>query len=611
MMVISGGACRSPALGVDSSSLLCSRSGFCFRSCRVLGICGSGSLRVNFLQRVQILRCGEFDTKAIRVFRAYDACFDRSKNFSARVAAGVVVACTSSQSSSGSQLDDGHEHRQSYESTESVLTESRIGGNSVSEGAVADGSDADDGNETVLLHRVENENVVPDEIPRKKSGRQKRAEVVEELQSGRSPLEVLESMTKWSPPVFWAVVDYLHAHRRMHEALEMFKWWKQQDGYRSCELHYTKFIRMLGKAHMPVQARALFVEMCGLGLRPSAVTYTCLLQSCAECGQFEEAELLLKDMVLSGDAKPNTVTYTGLIHAYGKYGMYDDMWRTFNRMKIAGIPADEFTYRTLIKAYAQGGHFDEMQLTVKEMSRNDMYADSPTMNAVVQAYAEAGLVKEMEKHYEILLKYSFIPGHKTIKAMVSAYVKKSLFFQLSRFVKRVGLRRRTVGNYLWNALLLSRAANFAMEDLKIEFENMKYAGFFPDLTTCNIMALAYSRMKQFWELHELVIMMQDNGIVPDLVTYGAVIDVFIEEDLRPKLLEELLEFKNLGLVAEVETDPLVFEVFGKGEFLIACETLSRNMEGQGMDHRTFVELVGYYFESLNMQKRPRRRVLSP
>lgn len=280
-------------------------------------------------------------------------------------------------------------------------------------------------------------------------------------------------------------------------------------------------------------------------------------------------------------------------------------------MKTHGVPADEFTYRTMIRAYAQGGLFEKLQLTAKEMSRNDMFADSPTLNAVVQAYAEAGLIKEMEKHFEILTKYSFIPGHLTIKAMVWAYVKKSLFYQLSVFVKRVGLRRRTVGNYLWNAFLLSRAANFAMEDLKMEFENMKYAGFFPDVTTCNIMALAYSRMKMFWELHDLIITMQNNGIAPDLVTYGAVIDVFIQEDLRPKLLEELVEFRNLDVVAEIETDPLVFEIFGRGEFVIACETLVRNMEGQDMGHQTYSQLVGYFLQSLGKPKRTRQRRVYP
>lgn len=268
-------------------------------------------------------------------------------------------------------------------------------------------------------------------------------------------------------------------------------------------------------------------------------------------------------------------------------------------MKTHHIPADEFTYRTLIRAYAKGGLFSKMQLTLKEMSRHGMYADAATMNAVLLAYAEAGLIKEMEKHYVILTQYTFTAGEKSVKAMVWAYVKDSLFFQLSGFVKRVGLKRRTMGNYLWNALLLSRAANLAMKDLRVAFEDMNDAGFYPDVTTCNIMVLAYSRMKQLRELHGFIITMQNNGIAPDLVTYGAVIDVFIGENLRPNLLEELVEFRNLDIVAEVETDPVVFEVFGKGRFHVACEALAGNMECQATDQRTYSELIGFFLQSLN------------
>lgn len=74
---------------------------------------------------------------------------------------------------------------------------------------------------TALLHLKEKESLVPNDTPRKKSGKQKRAEVVKELRAGRSPLEILESMTEWSPPVFWGVVDYLRADHRMHEALKV------------------------------------------------------------------------------------------------------------------------------------------------------------------------------------------------------------------------------------------------------------------------------------------------------------------------------------------------------------------------------------------------------
>ncbi|XP_024370334.1 uncharacterized protein [Physcomitrium patens] len=505
-----------------------------------------------------------------------DACWNKSPD--SQLADEVGLASTSSQSSSNSQL---HEpiYRHSYELT-----------------AESSSIQVDDGS---ALQSRQDTNPMQNDACLKKSGKQRTLHVVDDLESGGSPLDILESMRECNPSSFWTVIDYLHGHRRMAEILEVFKWWQQQDGYKPYELYYTKIIRMLGQAHMPTEARTLFIEMCELGLRPSVVTYTYLLQGYAERGEFEEAEQILRDMILSGDAKPNTTTYAGLIYAYGKHGMYDRMWRTFNRMKTQHIPADEFSYRTLIKAYARGGLFSRMQQTMKEMSRNGMYADSATMNAVVLAYAEAGLVKEMEKQYEVMWKNSFTAGQETIKAIVRAYVKDSLFFQLSGYVKRVGLRKRTMVNYLWNALLLSHAANLAMDDLGVDFQNMKYLGFSPDVTTCNIMALAYSRAKQLEDLHQLIVTMQDNGIAPDLVTYGAVIDVFTEEKLRPNLLEELVEFRNLDVAAEVETDPLVFEVLGKGRFHVACEKLARNMEGERMNQRTYGELVGCFLQSLN------------
>jgi hypothetical protein len=52
--------------------------------------------------------------KEIRVFRGYDAC-STNRNLGGRVAAGVVVACTSPQSSTGNQHDD-YEYRQFHQS---------------------------------------------------------------------------------------------------------------------------------------------------------------------------------------------------------------------------------------------------------------------------------------------------------------------------------------------------------------------------------------------------------------------------------------------------------------------------------------------------------------
>lgn len=248
-------------------------------------------------------------------------------------------------------------------------------------------------------------------------------------------------------------------------------------------------------------------------------------------------------------------------------------------MKIGGVFFDEFVYRILIKVYVQGGFFDRMQFIVKEMSFDGMYVDLVILNVVVQVYVEVGLVKEMEKYYEIFRKYFFIFNWIIIKVMVWIYVRNSLFFQLSRYVKRVGLKRWIMGNYLWNVFLLFCVVNFLMDDLRVEFENMKFVGFFLDVIICNIMVIVYSCMKWFWDLYELIIMMQNNGIVFDLVIYGVVIDLFIGVDLRFKLLEELVEFRNFDVLVEMGIDFLVFEVFGRGGFFVVCEIFVRNMEG--------------------------------
>ena len=55
-------------------------------------------------------------SKEIRVFRGCVACFGANKNLDARVAAGVGVACTSSQSIDSQLDDDDHDHRQSHQS---------------------------------------------------------------------------------------------------------------------------------------------------------------------------------------------------------------------------------------------------------------------------------------------------------------------------------------------------------------------------------------------------------------------------------------------------------------------------------------------------------------
>lgn len=408
-------------------------------------------------------------------------------------------------------------------------------------------------------------------------GRTRKVQVAERLQEGENAIDVLDSLQEWGAAEFWAAVEFLAAHRRLEEALQVFDWWKLQANYTAREKHYTTFIRMLGRIRRPEVALELFDEMKTLGIQPSVVTHSALLQSFVDSGLFDRAERILKEMVNNG-IQPNAVTYTGLIHAYGKQARYDDMTRVFKKMKRWGCSADFHTYSCLIEAYSRGGLLKRMESTWREMDFNGWKPDSATISTIIEGYAEYGDVKQMHNSYMLLKDYRILVSKNTIRSMALAYIRNCKFPELRLFARDVGLDRGDVDNLLWHSLLLSQAANFQMRNFQRDFEAMKKAGFKPDVTTFNICVLAFSRMKMFWDLHVTVLHMLSEGVSPDLVTFGAVVDAYIDGRLPfRKMFEALDELQMKGLTPDVRTDLMVFEVFGKGDFQRSSEILMQDI----------------------------------
>ncbi|KAJ7546615.1 hypothetical protein O6H91_08G047000 [Diphasiastrum complanatum] len=413
---------------------------------------------------------------------------------------------------------------------------------------------------------------------RKTSGRQRRKRVAELMNSGLRPIEVLENMGEWIPAEFWGVVDFLHAHHRTMEAVQIFYWWMKQEGYRGREEHFVRFMNMVGMAKMPDIAQQIFDEMENVGLKPTATTFTCLIHVYAENHAYEKSQDLLEKMSTLG-LKPNVVTYSGLIHFYGRDGCYDEMARMFNIMRTIGCSPNAYTYRSLIRAYAHAGLIARMEKAFEEMISEGWPPDSSCINLMVQAKAVTVSLTELGNLYELFKKYRILIREPTIRAMAIAFIRASGFYQLGQFVRQVGLRRPNVGNLLWNLLLLSYASNFSMKNLQREFQNMKEAGFEPDLTTFNIRAMAFSRMQMFWDLHVTVLHMQSMSVMPDLITYGAVVDAYVAGNLQPKLSNALKEMQMFQSFPEVRTDEMVFEAFGLGDFHKYCTKFLSSEEG--------------------------------
>lgn len=229
-----------------------------------------------------------------------------------------------------------------------------------------------------------------------------------------------------------------------------------------------------------------------------------------------------------------------------------------------------------------------MEQTATEMVSNGFHIDSKTGNYLIRCYAVFGSLNQMENTYGRLKRSRFSIDGETIRAVAFAYLKKRKFYELGEFVRDVGLGRRNLGNLLWNLLLLSYAANFKMKSLQREFVRMVQAGFRPDLTSFNIRVLAFSRMDLFWDLHLSIEHMRDEMVVPDLVTYGCVVDGYLDRKLG-RNLEFVLNKMSVDDCPRLLTDPFVFEVLGKGDFHLSSEAFLEYETGQNWSYRVLIK----------------------
>ena len=306
---------------------------------------------------------------------------------------------------------------------------------------------------------------------------------------------------------------------------------------------------------------------------------------CAENGHIEEAELFWDEI------QPNVHLVSTLIIAYAKIGELDKISGILNQLKCRRFSWLPQVYSLAIKCFGVQGHLDLMEQTLNDMVSMGFPVDSITGNSYVVYYSMFGSLSEMEIAYGRFKKSRLLLEEEGIRAISMAYIRENKFYSLGEFLKDVGLGRKNVGNLLWNLLLLSYAAKFKMKSLQREFLGMLGAGFQPDITTFNIRALAFCKMKLFWDLHLSLDHMRHENVVPDIVTYGCVVDAYMDKRMGKNLDFALKKMVNLDEFPSIQTDPFVFEVMGKGDFHLSSEAF---MEFSGSQKWSYRKLIQVY-----------------
>ncbi|KAH0893348.1 hypothetical protein HID58_055777, partial [Brassica napus] len=354
---------------------------------------------------------------------------------------------------------------------------------------------------------------------------------------------------------------------------------------------YAPLIESLNRRRLPDEAHEIFIQMKSDNLLPNYRTLSALMLCFAQNGSVLRSRAIWEE-ILNSSFVPDLLVISKLMFAYEKIGCFSEISKITRDISARHPKLLPVVSSLAICCFGKNGQLELMEDAIDKLDSNEISLDSATANAVVRYYSVFGTLEKMEQAYSRLKKSGVVIEEGEIRAVLLAYLKQRKFYRLREFCSDVGLGRRDLGNMLWNSVLLSYAADFKMKSLQREFIEMRGAGVSPDLTTFNIRALAFSRLALFWDLHLTLEHMRVFDIVPDLVTFGCVVDAYMDKRLA-RNLEFVYNRMNLDDYPVVLTDPLVFEVLGKGDFHLSSEAV---LEFGQRRNWTYRKLIGVYLK---------------
>ncbi|XP_019155609.1 PREDICTED: pentatricopeptide repeat-containing protein At3g42630-like [Ipomoea nil] len=342
---------------------------------------------------------------------------------------------------------------------------------------------------------------------------------------------------------------------------------------------------------LPLVAERLVLGMKSEGFLLDISTLSALMLCYANNGLLSKAQAVW-DEILNSSFVLDVRVVAKLIDIYGCMGYFDMVVKILHQVQMKDSSMVPRVYALAISCFGKRGQLQLMEITLKEMVSMGFPVDSATGNAYVIYYSRFGSLSEMERAYMRLKRSRILVEEEAIRSISTAYIKEEKFYYLGQFLRDVGLGRKNVGNLLWNLLLLSYAAKFKMKSLQREFVRMVEYGFRPDLTTFNIRAMAFSKMCLFWDLHVSLEHMKHEKVVPDLVTYGSVVDAYLDRRLG-RNLDFALNKMNVNDRVAMLTDPLIFEAMGKGDFHLSSDAF---LEFSRKQSWTYKELIRTYLK---------------
>ncbi|KAF7816921.1 pentatricopeptide repeat-containing protein [Senna tora] len=264
----------------------------------------------------------------------------------------------------------------------------------------------------------------------------------------------------------------------------------------------------------------------------------------------------------------DVVSWTALVSAYMDEGLLDDAKEIFNSMHLSRIKPDLVFWNALISGFARNGETALALKSLQDMQEKGLKPQVNTWNGIISGCAQNGLFQDALHVLSDMLCFPEKPNSVTISSILPAcsgledldlgrafhgyaikhelgrnyHVEGSLIGMYSKcqkidYAEKVFREAENKNTSVWNEMIAAYVdegkVGKAMELLRL----MQNEGLRPDLITYNILLAGHARYKQTNEIHRLLSEMDEMAVEPNIISWNVLISGFQQRGLTYEALK--------------------------------------------------------------------------
>lgn len=222
------------------------------------------------------------------------------------------------------------------------------------------------------------------------------------------------------------------------------------------------------------EAIQVFNQMQQIGVIPDKVTFSSVLDACADQAALAEGQHIHVCAVSRG-FQSDIVVGTALMNMYGKCGNMEAAQKVFNNM----LDRDVVSWNAILAAYAQHEQGMHAHQFFAHMQLEGVLPCNATFVSVLSAYANEGMLAEGERLHVCIVDSDCKSDLNVGNALVSMYGKCGRLDDAQKVFDR--LSERDVVS--WNAIIMAYSQNEQGKEAWYLFEQMQQEGLLPDNVT--------------------------------------------------------------------------------------------------------------------------------